>query len=813
MSLKLAWKVLVIVFSVLQLMGCGSAGTSTAIADFGALKITTTSLPVGTVGVAYSFALNAKGGVAPYAWQVTSGTLPAGLQLHAGTGVISGTPTGAGTQSVGVAVHDAAQRSASARVTVSVAAKSSTPLSISTTSIPAGTVGANYSFALSAKGGTTPYSWSIAAGSLPAGLTLNSSTAVISGTPTGTADVVTDFAVHDSTQDVASQSYTVTIDPSTTTTTTSSYVSYYVDSVSGNDSNSGTSSTSPWRTIAKVNSHNFVAGDHILFKRGDTWRELLSFPSSGEAANPIVIDAYGSGKAPTINGADLVPQAAWTLCSSCESNVWRATVPAQPNIVAFNGVLGRERTSISGLAAAGDWYWASGVLYVWCSMNPGSYYSGPGVEAGSRILVADLSGRAYVTLQSLELTNANGKPRNAIVYAHTQNGVPPRNLVLSNLIVSNGAGDGIRLEDCNNCVVEGSTVSAIVSDGICLVSFDTAYRITSMSVLGNSVSTSHHDGIATYGCAIGGNCQGVTFPSGIFLSGVAISGNTVHDNGEGIYLEWTNHSTVTSNNVHNNTDTTNSAAEGGGIELEASSSNIIEKNLVYANRGNGIELSNDSGAGTTLTGASDNVVEYNAFHDNGGHGLFTNAAPTQSNQFLYNLVWNHVNGECMIANGLGHTFYGNTCWHNSTGIDLFTSSSTPTSGNIVIKNNIISDSTTRAVHIESGVAVSTLAFDHNDYDFGSGGEFLLFGTAYTLSGWHAATGLDAHSFVASPDFVSSSPSTPSDFVPQSGSPDVGTGVALGSSLALGLALGSTWPTSVSTTTQLAAWDVGAFIVP
>ena len=98
-------------------------------------------------------------------------------------------------------------------------------------------------------------------------------------------------------------------------------------------------------------------------------------------------------------------------------------------------------------------------------------------------------------------------------------------------------------------------------------------------------------------------------------------------------------------------------------------------------------------------------------------------------------------------------------------------------------------------------------------DFAANSEFLLSNTAYTPSGWQSATGLDAHSFAANPDFVSLTPSAPTDFVLQSGSPNIGTGAALGSSLASGVAPGSTWPASVSTARQPAAWDIGAFIVP
>jgi hypothetical protein len=56
------------------------------------LSVTTTSLPSGQMGVAYSTTLAAAGGTAPYTWTLTSGVLPAGLSL-ASSGAITGTPT------------------------------------------------------------------------------------------------------------------------------------------------------------------------------------------------------------------------------------------------------------------------------------------------------------------------------------------------------------------------------------------------------------------------------------------------------------------------------------------------------------------------------------------------------------------------------------------------------------------------------------------------------------------------------------------------------------------------------------------------
>ncbi len=93
---------------------------------------------------------------------------------------------------------------------------------------------------------------------------------------------------------------------------------YYVDNcdVTGNDTNNGTSTSTPWLTINKVNTSSFSAGDSILFRRGCTWREQLTIPSSGTTGNPITFGAYGTGDDPIISGADLVTT--WTQCNGSE---------------------------------------------------------------------------------------------------------------------------------------------------------------------------------------------------------------------------------------------------------------------------------------------------------------------------------------------------------------------------------------------------------------------------------------------------------------------------------------------------------------
>jgi hypothetical protein len=146
--------------------------------------IGTTTVPTATATQAYADTLQASGGSGTYVWSVASGALPSGLTLAA-TGVISGTPSAAGTASFTVQASDAANpaSSASQALTMAVADAPAVPVSITTTALADAVRGVPYRAALSTSGGLAPLAWSVAAGALPPGLTLNPSTGVISGTP------------------------------------------------------------------------------------------------------------------------------------------------------------------------------------------------------------------------------------------------------------------------------------------------------------------------------------------------------------------------------------------------------------------------------------------------------------------------------------------------------------------------------------------------------------------------------------------------------------------------------------------------------
>lgn len=198
--------------------------TNTATANFTiaisagvTITITPTALPGGTVGTAYSQVLTAAGGAAPYTWALLLannagipgvGALPAGLTLNSATGVISGSPTAAGTSNFAIQATDKNGATGQASFSIAITA---VPLSITTTTLGGATVGTTYTQTLAATGGQSPYSWAVAAGTLPAGLTLNATTGAISGSPTTAGTSSFTVTVTDSANSTAKQPLSIVV--------------------------------------------------------------------------------------------------------------------------------------------------------------------------------------------------------------------------------------------------------------------------------------------------------------------------------------------------------------------------------------------------------------------------------------------------------------------------------------------------------------------------------------------------------------------------------------------------------------------------
>jgi hypothetical protein len=145
------------------------------------------TLPNGVIGTAYNQTITATGGVAPYTFAVTVGALPTGLILDPTSGVISGTPTTAGQFDFTITATDANGCPGLRAYSIVIPVAPVCPfITVNPPTLPAPIFGQFYSQTITATGGVAPYTFTVSTGALPSGLTLNATTGVISGAPSGT---------------------------------------------------------------------------------------------------------------------------------------------------------------------------------------------------------------------------------------------------------------------------------------------------------------------------------------------------------------------------------------------------------------------------------------------------------------------------------------------------------------------------------------------------------------------------------------------------------------------------------------------------
>jgi type II secretory pathway pseudopilin PulG len=170
----------------------------------------TSTLPSWTVGRPYSTTISATGGTGTYQWSQTG--LPTGLSIDADSGVISGTPTATTTTVVTVTVTDGSSNTArNYSLTINPAP------SITTTALPNASQSVSYSTTLAGSGGTGSDAWS--APGRPGWLNLNSSTGVLSGTPSATGTFTFAVTLTDDAGATATTAFTLAVFPKLTIST------------------------------------------------------------------------------------------------------------------------------------------------------------------------------------------------------------------------------------------------------------------------------------------------------------------------------------------------------------------------------------------------------------------------------------------------------------------------------------------------------------------------------------------------------------------------------------------------------------------
>lgn len=325
-------------FTVTVTDSLGCSGTRTFTLNIGCASITLNpaSLPGGKVGEEYRQTITAAGGSGAYSFTST-GTLPTGLTFSSG-GVLSGTPTQTGTFPLTIKATDTSGCLGTTNYTLTINCQFilvHDPFPLSPPLLSAGTA---YHFSLSQVGALGAVTWSISAGSLPAGLTLNATTGVISGTPTtaGTSNftikitdvngcmsmrdtrviVVCSFAISPVGQTFTASGGTGTVNVSAAATgcpwSASSNASWLTVTPSSGNGNATVNLTVAANTGAPRTGTLTIAGQTFTATQKDSTPEVTSVSAASYSPNmPLarvsIVAAFGANLATSTLAASTLP--------------------------------------------------------------------------------------------------------------------------------------------------------------------------------------------------------------------------------------------------------------------------------------------------------------------------------------------------------------------------------------------------------------------------------------------------------------------------------------------------------------------------
>ena len=251
---------------------------------------------------------------------------------------------------------------------------------------------------------------------------------------------------------------------------------YYV-SPTGSDSNNGTNTSTPWQTIAKVNTAHFVAGDSVLFQGGQTFTGALVFsyatniPASS-TANPVMVGSYGTGAAKIVS----------------------STTGAYSAAIVVNGINGLTIDGLTILGAGG---------------------TSPTTGIGVYILNQSGSSKSGVTVTNCDISNFAGTAgaQSAEVYVSGYYGAIDTIKVMNNQL--HGA-NGVGSKDCNGIygIPNGQNITNVTYSG------NTVYNIGGLAtnVGGGIVANGVNGGVLEYNIVhdVGGNSTSCGGPGGVW---------------------------------------------------------------------------------------------------------------------------------------------------------------------------------------------------------------------------------------------------------------------------------------------------------
>lgn len=275
-------------FTITATLGAVTRDQPLSITIAPAPDITTTSLPAWTRGVAgYNQTIDVDNGTAPYTFTRTLGALPSGLTLST-AGVLSGTPGTAGTFNFTVQVRDANGAIDTQAYTLTINASPT----VTTTTVTAGTLnGGGYSQFIATAGGTGAIAFSVSAGALPPGLTLDPATGEISGTPTAAGSFSFTVKLTDSLGAIGTRALSLSVNAAPTFTSVDDLTIPAGVAVTTSASTFVVTATGfPAPTVSLFNGGQFVLGTSVPtgvpgLAFNTTTRKFVGTPTAGTSGD------------------------------------------------------------------------------------------------------------------------------------------------------------------------------------------------------------------------------------------------------------------------------------------------------------------------------------------------------------------------------------------------------------------------------------------------------------------------------------------------------------------------------------------------
>lgn len=569
------------------------------------------------------------------------------------------------------------------------------------------------------------------------------------------------------------ESYTDTQDLTVTVSTTTS-PTFYVDSISGSDSNDGTTELTAWRTTNKVNAAlvagTIQAGNSVLFKRSQIHYGFITITRSGTSDNPITFGAYGVGLDPILSGFSSV-----TSWVSVGTNLW-------------------ESSSAIGSLSTCNIIFINGVNTPYGKMPKSGYYTISSATATSIASASLNSATINWTGADVASRTARWHIDRAIVSSHSGN-----TIAFPGMSYNPVAGWGFFLQNhikactaqndwCYNSTTKKITIYSTTSPtnvkaptldiGVNLNNYN-HIKITNLKfegynsygVFANLSDAVSNTGITVQNCTFNFIGKIAIYTNRRNSNGISVTNNTITEcNDGGIHVGSTNDAVITDNTMTNTGNLLGMGLSGDesytGIVCFAGSNCKVYRNKITNAGYNGIRWDGD---GTEIV--NNTVIHTNYIKDDGG-GIYNfpnNGDDTIDTHTKRRLVKGNIvidapgNNEGSISSYLsleGYAIYNDGNSSDTDFVDNFCYNDTSTVGcffmnggyNNVANNNILLGGQ-RALrsHVVSGITPLAHQYVNNTYIAKESNQYPIYmeissiPSSWTLSGNRYAKPTDDNS--------------------------------------------------------------------